>query len=167
MEKQIDKLKLIYFPFIIIALSIIIGYSILNWLFVIKLQLFSFNEIITNIGIPFALPWIPILIWLRPRIKLLNLKTKRDNNLPGLYIMIAGFAIIAPTIIAQQYLLTSTGKLTKLENISQLETIHELTKYYTLKDFYLDRSHSVEYASVEVSGKHNEDLNFHLYIAVP
>ena len=167
MEKQIEKLRLIYIPFLIIALSIIIGYSFLNWLLIIKLQLFSFNEIITNIGIPFALPWIPILIWLRPRIKLLNLKTKRDRDLPGLYIMIAGFAIIAPTIIAQQYLLTSTGKLTRLENISQVGNNHEFTKYYTLKDFYLDRSHSVEYVSVEVGGKHSEDLNFHLYIAIP
>jgi membrane associated rhomboid family serine protease len=167
MNKQIEKLRLIYLPFLIIAISIIVGYSILNWLLIIKLQLFSLKEIITNLGIPFALPWIPILIWLRPRIKLLNLKTNRNRDLTELYIMMAGFAIIAPTIIAQEYLLTSTGKLTKLENISQVSNTRELTKYYTLKDFYLDRSHSVEYVSVEVSGKHNEDLNFHLYVAVP
>jgi membrane associated rhomboid family serine protease len=167
MKKQIEKLRLIYLPFLIIGLSIIGGYTFLNWLLNIKLQLFSFKEIVINFGIPAALPWIPIIIWLRPRIKLLNLKTKRNSDLPGLYIMLAGFAIIAPTFIAQEYLSTSTGKLTELESISQVSKTHELTKYYTLKDFYLDRSHSVEYVSVEVSGKHNEDLNFHMYFAVP
>lgn len=167
MEKQLEKFRLIYLPFLIIALSIIIGYTFLNWLLIIKLQLFSLKEFITNFGIPCALPWIPILIWLRPRIKLLNLKTKRNSDWPGFYIMIAGISIIAPTIIAQEYLSTSTGKLTELENISQLKNNQQLTKYYTLKDFYLDRGHAVEYVTAEVSGKHNEDLNFCLFIAVP
>jgi hypothetical protein len=119
MTVHTEKLKLIYKPFLIIAICIIAGYTLLNWLVFKKLQIFPLNEDIANIWIPFALPWVPILIWLRPRIKLLNLKRKK-GDLPSLYIFIAGFAIVIPTIIAQSYLQTASGILTKLDNISQI-----------------------------------------------
>src|SRR5690348_4687211 len=100
MNQQTQKLKLIYKPFLVIAILIIAGYTLLNWIVFKKFQLFSINEDIINLWIPMGLPWIPILIWLRPRIKLLNLKRKK-GDLPGFYIFIAGIAIVAPTLVAQ------------------------------------------------------------------
>ena len=166
MNKQTEKLRLIYLPFLIIAISTIGGYTFLNWLIICELQLFSIKEVIINFVIPFILPWIPILIWLRPRIRLLNLETKRDSNLPFLYQFIAGLAIAVPTIIAQEYLTTATGKLTELENISQIDK-HEATKYYTLKDCYIDKEHFSFEDKFEVYGKHNEDLSMQIYVVCP
>ena len=124
-----DKLSLIYKPFLIIAVCIIAGYSFLNWLVFIKIKAFSLNEEIIKLWIPMALPWIPLVIWLRPRIKLLNLKTTRKSDFPSLYVMMAGFAIALPTIIAQFYIETASGTRTKLEHISRIELMPE-TKYY-------------------------------------
>jgi len=166
MNRQSKKLRLIYLPFLIIAVSVIGGYTFLNWLIICKLQFFSIKDIIVSFIIPFILPWIPILIWLRPLIKLLNLETKRDSNLPFLYQAIAAFAIVAPTIVAQAYLDTATGKLTELDNISQIDK-HEATKYYTLKNCYVDKRNVSFINKVEVSGKHNEDLNLRIYIVCP
>lgn len=160
------RLRLIYLPFLIIAISIIGGYTLLNWLIIIKFQLFQLKDIIVDFIIPFILPWIPILIWLRPRIKFLNLKTKKGGDLPFLYQLIAAFAIAAPTIIAQQYLETATGKLTELTNISQIDK-HEATKFYKLKNYYIDKDHISVNKTVDVSGKHNEDLNLRIYIVCP
>lgn len=165
MNKQKKKLKLIYKPFLIIAICVVGGYTFLNWLLFIKLHAFNPNEDIVNIWIPFALPWIPILIWLRPRIKLLNLKRKKAD-LPGLYIFIAGFAIIAPIIIAQSYLQKATGKLTKLDNITQIDK-QEATKYYALKTFYIDKLHIGVQNKFDVSGKHNEHFNMNLFVVLP
>jgi membrane associated rhomboid family serine protease len=165
MREQIKKLQLIYQPFLIIAICVIGGYTFLNWSVFIKLHAFKLNEDIVNMWIPFALPWIPILIWLRPRIKLLNLKRKK-GDLPGLYILIAGFAIIAPTIIAQSYLEKATGKLTKLDNITQIDK-QEATKYYALKTFYIDKFHIGVANKFDVSGKHNEYFNMDLFVALP
>lgn len=166
MNKLTEKLRLIFLPFLIIAISIIGGYTLLNWLIIIKFQLFQVKDIIINFIIPFILPWIPILIWLRPRINFLNLKTKNGGNLPFLYQLIAAFAIVAPTIIAQEYLETATGKLTELTDISQIDK-HEATKFYTLKDYYIDKDHISVSKTVEVSGKHNEDLNLRIYVVCP
>ena len=161
MTGQTEKLKLIYKPFLIIAICIIAGYTLLNWLIFKKLQIFSLNEDIVNMWIPFALPWIPILIWLRPRIKLLNLKRKK-GDLPWLYIFIAGFAIAIPTIIAQSYLQTASGILTKLDNISEIEK-QGATKYYSLKDFYIDKNNIGVKSSFDVSGKNNEYFKYILH----
>ncbi|MEO8854155.1 MAG: rhomboid family intramembrane serine protease, partial [Ginsengibacter sp.] len=160
-----DKLKLIYKPFIIIAFCIIVGYTFLNWFLCIKLEAISINEDIVNLWIPFALPWIPILIWLRPRIKLLNLKRKK-GDLPGLYIFIAGFAIVAPTIIAQAYLETATGELTQITTVAQF-TQQKATKYYSVKNLYIDKNHVGVQNSFDVSGKHSEYFNMNLFVVLP
>ena len=112
-----------------------------------------------------VLPWIPILIWLRPRIKLLNLKSK-NGDLPGLYFFIAGFAIIAPTLVAQSYIEKATGKLTPLDSITQIDK-HESTKYYSLKTYYIDKLHIGIQNKFDVSGKHNEDFNMNLFVVLP
>ena len=165
MTEQVNKLKLIYKPFLIIAICIIAGYTLLNWLVFKKLHVFSLNEDIINMWIPFMLPWIPIIFWLRPRIKLLNLNRKK-GDLPFLYLFVAGFAIAIPTIIAQSYLETASGKLSKLNNVSQIEK-QDPTKYYSLKDFYIDKSNIGTESSFEVSGKNNEYFNMNLFVVLP
>ena len=165
MTVQTDKLRLIYKPFLTIAICIIAGYTFFNWLIFIQLQALSLNEEIANLWIPMAIPWIPILIWLKPRIKLLNLKRKK-GDLPSLYIMIAGFAMAVPTIIAQSYLETASGKLTKFDHISQIEK-QAGTKYYSLKDFYIDKKNIGVQSSFDVSGKNNQYFNMDLFVVLP
>jgi rhomboid protease GluP len=160
-----EKLKQVFVPFLIIASCIIGGYTFLNWLLFIKLQVFSLKEDIIKIWVPFALPWIPIWIWLLPRIKLLNLKQKK-GDLRSLYIIIAGVAIVVPTLIAQSYLATASGKLTQLDNINVIEK-HEATKYYTLKNFHIDKSHIGVQSSFEITGKGSQYFNMKLFVAMP
>lgn len=123
-----NKLKFIYKPFVIIATGFIITYTFLHWLLFIKAGI-PLKEEILNFWLPFGLPWIPVFIWLRPRIKLLQFK---NDNGSFFYQLIACIAIAIPTIIAQEYLITATGKLTQLDNISQILQ-HDKTKYYSIK----------------------------------
>lgn len=157
------KIRLIYIPFLIVALSFIFIYTFLNWLFVIRLET-PLSEDMVDFWLPFSLPWIPILIWLRPRIKLLILKDKK-GNLPFLYQFIAAGAIIAPTIIAQEYLTTAAGKLTVSQNIDKITA--PLTKYYELKQYFIDKQHIAVYQRTAVSGRSNEDLSFYIDVACP
>jgi membrane associated rhomboid family serine protease len=160
-----EKLNLIYKPFLIIAICVIGGYTLLNWLLIIKLQVFSIKEMVINFWVPFVIPWIPILIWLRPKIKLLNLKNKRGDS-AFLYQFIAALAITAPTIVAQTYIESASGKLSKLENIRQIESANH-SKYYTVQSFYIDKTHIGVQNVVDVSGKNNQDFNMHLYVTLP
>ncbi len=164
--KQIsDKLKLIYVPFLLIALGVAGGYTFLHWLLQIRMHLFPLREDVVNLWIPLALPWIPVLVWLRPRIRLLELKDKR-GNLPSLYVIIASIAIAIPTLILQAYLETACGKLTSLDNIHQVGRV-EPTRYYTLKDFYLDRASIGVKSNFETIGRQNETLDMSLFVVIP
>lgn len=159
------KIKLFYIPFLLTAIGLCGLYTFLNWLLIINLQLFSVKEIIVNFGIPFGLPWIPILLYLRPRLKLLNLKTKKGSWI-DFYMIILWFALSIPTIVAQSYLEKASGKLTQLDNINSIGK-QEQTKYYTVKNFYIDKSNIGVNPSFDVTGKHNEDFNMHLYVVLP
>ena len=56
-----DKLRLIYIPFLIIGMSFIGIYTLLNWLLFIKLELFSLREVIKNFGLPILYLGYPFL----------------------------------------------------------------------------------------------------------
>jgi len=166
MNKQTEKIRLIYVPFLIIAITLIGSYTFLNWQLMIKMQLFPIKEVIINSIVPFILPWLPVLIFLRPRIKLLNLDTTKNRDLYIVYQFIAVLAIGIPTIITQDYLYTATGKLTELDNISEISK-HKETKYYRLKRYYIDKKNIGIYNESLVSGKSNQDLYISSYRVCP
>ena len=165
MANFLSKIKLIYLQFLLVAIGFIIPYSFLIWLVVYRFSLLALNEDLINFWLPFCLPVIPVYIWLRPRIKLLVLKDKK-GNLPFLYFFAACLAISAPTIVLQGYLLTATGKLTTVKNISEISQ-KPITKYYTVANHYIDKQHATVHRRTEVSGRNNEYLTFHLYVACP
>jgi len=162
MNELSDKLKLIFKPFLIIAICFIVGYTFLHWILFIKAEI-PLKEQIVRFWLPFSLPFIPILIWLRPKIKLLYFK---NENASFFYQFIACIAIAIPTIIAQEYLVTAIGKLTKVENMSQIDQ-SEKTKYYSLKNYYIDKRHIAVQNTVTVTGKNNTNFNMLIYVAMP
>jgi rhomboid protease GluP len=165
MANFLIKLKLIYLQFLIVAFAFIASYSFLVWLIVYQFSILDLNEDLIKFWLPFCLPAAPIYIWLRPRIKLIVLKDKR-GNLPFLYLIAASFAISVPAIIAQEYLSTATGKLTIVNHISEINK-KSITKYYAIKGHYIDKQHATIHRRTEVSGRNNEYLTFHLYVACP
>ncbi len=165
MKDLIQKIRLIYLPFLILSIGFVVIYTFLHWILILKLELFHINEMFIDFWIPFILPWIPILLILRKRIKLLKLTTKR-GDLPGLYMFIAAAAFIVPSIIAQGYIRTATGKLSKLNSVEQVDNSN-LAKYYQFDKVYLDKRFTGVYWYVDISGKHNEAMNFHGFFTLP
>lgn len=138
-------------------------YTFLHWFLVIEKGLINLKEDILNFWLPFGLPYIPIFIWLRPRIHLLNFK-KDDANF--FYQFVASLAITATTIVSQEYMVKETGKLTPLTNITELNG-KDVTKYYSLEKYHFDKENANPYGTYEISGKHNEDLNYYIYCVLP
>ena len=157
------RIRLIFYPFLIVAICFIGIYTFLDWLFVIRLEM-PLSEDLVHYWLAVSLPIIPVLIWLRPRIKLLILKDKK-GNLPFLYQFVAMIAIAIPTVITQDYLVTATGRLTVLQNIDQIK--RPLTKYYGLKKYFIDKQHIAVYQRMATSGKNNEYLDFYIDVACP
>lgn len=157
-----DKLNYIFKPFFLTLIGIIIGYTLLHWLLFIELNLFSLKEIVTNFGIPIVLTGLVVWFFLRPKFKILNLKEKQLD----FYSFIAWTALTIPLIITQEYLITASGKLTELNSINEINKSPQ-TKYYTLKTCYIDKQNAGVYSTFDVSGKHNESFNMHIYVAIP
>lgn len=165
MQSFITKIKIIYVPFLLIAIGVIAIYSLFNYVFVIKTGILPIYEAITNIMIPIFLPWLPLYFWLFPRIKLLNFLVKART--PGaFFMMIAGYAIIVTTVVVQPYIITATGKLTNLDSINDLDKFPP-TKYYRLKSHKIDLQHSLTYTVTGNSGKRNQTRYMDLYFVFP
>jgi len=161
----VKKLNILFIPFLLISISICVVYTFLNWLLIIKLDFIPLKENIIEFVIPFLLPVIFIFFFFRPRIRILNLKTKKDN-LPWLYYYILLLGLAVPNIIAQKYLPKAVGKLTQLYSINEIDQ-HEASKYYSLTKFAVDKDNIGLNTFFDVSGKNNENFNINIYVILP
>jgi rhomboid protease GluP len=170
MEQFNKKIRLIFIPFLIISIGTIGVYTFLHWIVSIKTHVINIDDYILDYIVAAVVPGIPIIIWLRPRIKLLDVtayvKTARGGDPLTNYIMFAWFAIAFPIVITQLYLDTKSGKLTELDNISQIKSLPP-TKYYIVRNFYLDKRLARVNPAFKVSGKHDQFYDMYLYSPCP
>lgn len=161
-----DKLNLVFKPFIIILIGVTIVYTFFHWMLVVELALFSPKTIITNFSLPAVVTALVAWFFLRPKLKALNLKKKSGGHYREIYGFIAWVALTIPLIIAQEYMITATGKLSELTSVKEIGQSTP-TKYYTLKKYYFDKHGSSTYTHFEVKGRYNEDFYMHIYVAIP
>jgi rhomboid protease GluP len=160
-----DKIQLIFKPFLLANLGLIIVYTFLHWLLCIRFELIQLKEIITNFGIPVVLTGLAAWILLRPRLKLLNLEAKR-GNWRDFYSFFLWIILSVPLVITQEYIVTASGKMTELNSINEINK-SERTKYYNFKNHYIDKNKIGIHYDFDVSGKHNESFNMHIFVALP
>lgn len=153
-------------PLIVVSVSTAIIYTFLNWLLLIKLQVFNVEDIYVNLILPAVLSWGPILIWIKPRIKLLKLNSVRDNDLVMGLLIITWLTIALPIMFAQSYLVTATGKLTRLNRMSEI--IHlPATRYYTVKQYYIGKRFVHVKPVFAVTGKGKSTFEISIYASIP
>lgn len=160
-----DKLNIVFKPYILTLIGLIIGYTLIHWILFIKLDLFSLKESITNFAIPIVLAVLATWFFLRPKFKVLNLNTERGNS-RDLYNFVAWITLAIPLIIAQEYIVTATGQLTELNSIKEINNSAP-TKYYSLKRHYISKQTIGVHSAFNTSGKSDENFNMHIYVAMP
>jgi len=158
------KLKHILPAFFSVAFGTIIALALVRWFFCIQFLVFDIREEIWEFWIPFTLPWIPILLWLRPRFKALIFKTDPAKRRDGLK-MIAWFTMIPMLILSQKYLVTATGKLQHLNAITDIEKVKR-SRYYKIDRFYVPHNYGGRHTQFSKSDK-GRTLNFNIYFATP
>lgn len=159
------KFQEVYIPFLIVSIGTILFYNIFRWALDIKLGILPLKENLLNFWIPFALPWIPILLWLRRRIRILNVRGKRDNGYFG-YQFAMALVMAVPIIISQNYIEKSSFDLNEISSISKVKELKN-EKYFKITSFDVDKNSSLPYVTARTSGRNNNNLNFYLYIACP
>lgn len=159
------KIKEVYLPFLVVAIGSILFYDLFRWTFDIKLGVLPLKEDLLNFWIPFAIPWIPILIWLRRRIRVLNIRGKSDNGYFGYQFAMAA-AIAVPLIVSQNYIEKASFDLVSVTNVYEIRN-QSNEKYFDINSFRVDKNASLSFGTARTSGRNNEHLSFYLYLACP
>lgn len=162
MESTKIKIKEIYLPFLLVAMGTILLYNLFRWTVDIKLGILPLKDDLWNFWLPFVLPWIPILIWLRRRIRLLHIRGSNDNGYFG-YQLIMAMAIAIPLIISQYYMETSSFDLVTTHTIDGVKKLSN-EKYFKINSFQVEKNLQ-PYITSRTSGKNNETLTFFLYLS--
>ncbi len=161
------KNRLVYQPFFVMVVCFFCLYTLLDWWLVVETGILPLKRDLVHYVLPLALPWIPILIWLRPRIRLLKFPVWRRRLEPDdLYYFMAWFVMAVPTVITQGYMEKTVGRLTSLDNIHSFYTV-PATKYYTLEEYYVDFTHPGYSTKSEYTGRYSRNIRMTLYIVAP
>jgi rhomboid protease GluP len=155
----------LFLPLIGLSAAFTIGYSFLNWLLVAKNGWIPIDEDMANIWLPGTLAWILVISVFQRRLRLLNLRDKR-NNLPFLYHFAAVAVVAAPAIIAQGYVRTATGDITHVEDAALIPS-NSPSKFYVADNVCMHLNRPVSHGFVSTSGKGNQTLVFNLYVLTP
>jgi rhomboid protease GluP len=164
MEKYLVKVKHIV-PTLIYMLIGTIGITMLARWITFQTNILELKESIWSIWIPLILPWIPIIIWLRPRLRIL-IRKKESDKLQFFFQFITWFALGIPLFISQAYLNTALGEMANINNVEEISA-HPKAVYYTIKDFVVVPKFGTSAEDVRASGKYNEHLEINLYFTLP
>lgn len=160
-----DKLLYISAPFVLALVLLTVGYTALHWLLFVKLDLFSLQEGVTHYAVPIVLSGIAAWYFLRSRLRGLRFESGR-GRWRDFYCLIAWVGLTVPTIMAQYYMETSSGRLTTLRTPDEISKV-PATKYYSFRTYHIDKRAATTYTSFITHGKYNEKVTMHLYVAVP
>ncbi len=165
MEEIKTKIQGVYIPFLIVSIGTILFYNVFRWVLDIKLGILPLKEDILNFWIPLTFPCIPILIWLRRRVRILNVRGKGDKG-HFLYQLAMIFAMALPIIISQNYLEKGSFNLNEILSVSGIKELNR-EKYFKIKSYSVDHTLSRPYVTVRTSGRNNNRLNYYLYLTWP
>lgn len=157
------KLKHLYLRYLLLSFLFILAYLALYWFFFIFLN-YRFPALdFLQVLLPILLAGIAVFIWYRPRLSVIRYK---NPNSKTTHLFIACFALYIPTYVGSAYLEQVCGKLTLLPSINALKGAAK-SKFYQVKSYYLDCENYSVYQNYYMDGKHNENFNMEVHIAIP
>jgi rhomboid protease GluP len=159
------KLRHIIPTFLIIAFSTVLGLALLRWLLCIQFSILEIKEEVWVLWLPLILPWIPITLWMRQRLRVLTFKKEEDKR-RFFYQIICWLTLTPMLLVSQAYITTATGKLQILSNVNDIDHVAK-ARYYKLAKFEVAPDYGGVYTYFNTSGKYNQDLNFDIFFVAP
>ncbi|HMV10861.1 MAG TPA: hypothetical protein PK325_13770 [Cyclobacteriaceae bacterium] len=148
-----------------ITFGTLIFFVLLRFLLDIGFHVLQSKEEVWHKGIPFFAPWIPVMIWLRPRLRVLTFDIFEDRRRSA-FLVTAGATIMIATMMSQQYLTTATGALMEVKRVGDIEAMPP-ARYYRIESFTVNTEVQGSTAELREYGKRNEKLMMDLYFVCP
>ena len=160
------KLKKIFLPFLLINVGTILSYGLFRWVFDVKLGILQIDVEILDFWMSILLSWVPILLWIRPRLKVL--KHRKRSRLDNYWTIqrFMSLVIFLPLLNSQEYIVQAGYDLIEVDSVEQMSDFPN-EKYFRLNNFILDTDHSVSYTVARTSGRANQYLDYNSYTAIP
>ncbi len=159
MKNYFSIVKFIIPTFLLISFLTISGFLILQWLLIIEYDILDIDEELWRQILPFIFPYIPLIIWLRPRLRVI-FDNRSYYKSSYSFLFLAGFTISISLIFFQAYLKSITEKLTELTSIEDIDKFNR-TRYYSLKYLTLDTTKCSSYSELRREGKYSYQMKFY------
>ena len=156
-----DKLKYFFLPVLWLYVGLMGGYTFFHWLLAIQWGWLPLKEIVLGFWVPIILSGVMVILIVRPRLNILTQK-----KMTFIYGLVLWILLVVPLVIAQQYMVVATGKLTKIQSIDQIDSLPP-TKYYMLEEYAIDKRKAGFHTAFNVSGRHRYNFNMHIYVVAP
>lgn len=162
-ENYSTKLKHILPTYFLVVICTVVLALAFRWFFSINSNILILKEEYYEIWFPFILPWIPITIWLRPKLRILKFKNSNRDTFG--HQAIVGITMVAMLLTSNHYLTESNAKFKDLYSIEDLR--ENYARYISLEKIQLDRTLMSAHTNFRTSGKYNQHLNFDIYFVYP
>lgn len=165
MKEYLVKIKHIVPIYLLVACSTVILLLAVRWGLSISTGIIDIREDNWEFIMPMVLSFIVVIVWIRPKLRILK-PHKNGQSYSDFFIVVSWLSIMAASLVAQQFLSTSTGKLLRLDSINQIAD-HEPVRYYHVENFSVLSEYPKTYLTSYTTGKYSSTLNHDLYVAVP
>lgn len=161
-----DRFRKIILPFCFTAVLYTAIYTFLNWFLVVKNKMFSFSPAFVSGELAFILAWIPALIWLRPRIALLEIR--KLNR----YYFLFFYQLLATVLLMYCVRYTQPLLYLKMHGYRQLASVEEVEKYtgtdyFFIRSYFLDTSVHPAFRTVYQDDTSADSADLAIYICSP
>lgn len=158
------KLKIIFLPFLIVLISVVVTLTTLRWVLDIKLGIITVNKFTLDFHVPVIFTVISVLVFMRKRLRILDFK---DCYLSGMYmIFFMVLAILFPACFSQKIVSSAPYDLIEFNKVDSIGSVDK-QKFFRFNQYIVEPEKAVFGIDYRKSGKRNENLNMYLLIAVP
>ena len=144
------KLRIIFLPFVLLSLGIMVAFCFLKWLLEIKLHLITLNDTMYNFVLPFFISLLLLIVVGHKRICLLIDLEKTRGSHSAVMFAFPALAFTGFTYLAINYTTSEFNRLTIVSNADEMLQ-HKHERYFTIP-FYnlqLDTGKRMEKFSME------------------
>jgi rhomboid protease GluP len=165
MKTYYIKFRHIVPVYLYVTLGTIVALAVIRYFLTIHGEVLDLKLEVWELWIPLILPWIPITLWLRPRLRVL-LFSKESERRQFLFQVAAYLVMMASLIASQMYLTVASESMQRVKDVAELDA-KARTNCYQIDSFQVLPAQGSSYADIRTSGRYDENLNIHLYFVCP
>ena len=154
LQETLFKLRHIFFPWLLLYVGLIIGYSLFRWIFEIQLGLSPLQDKVVEILLPILLVVAGVYLFVVPRLLLLDFNVRMpwvlsDNRL-SLYFFVMCAATGVPFLLCQFWFSMAAYNLTRVSDAADVR-LHPGQKYFAIDEYQCDKQANRKLLTTDVS----------------